>query len=158
MPLRPLVPLPANPQQLLSRGFNIKYFPVENTYTDSKWKTHFYFTVSFNNEVRYFPHNPKHDLDLIPKVQTIYQKLTGKELEYPRSEYDKQQKVILSNFITNNSDLDNEVIALMQEFGKKSPPSPFLNGGSRHRRRPSRKYKKSAKRVFRKKSRSTRRR
>ena len=32
------------------------------------------------------------------------------------------------------------------------------NGGSRRRRRPSRKYKKSAKRVFRKKSRSTRRR
>jgi hypothetical protein len=31
-------------------------------------------------------------------------------------------------------------------------------GGSRCRRRPSRKYKKSAKRVFRKKSRSTRRR
>ena len=31
-------------------------------------------------------------------------------------------------------------------------------GGSRRRRRPSRKYKKSAKRVFRKKSRSTRRR
>jgi len=31
-------------------------------------------------------------------------------------------------------------------------------GGSRHRHRPSRKYKKSAKRVFRKKSRSTRRR
>lgn len=33
-----------------------------------------------------------------------------------------------------------------------------LKGGSRRRRRPSRKYKKSAKRVFRKKSRSTRRR
>ncbi|NBO71468.1 MAG: hypothetical protein EBU66_12750 [Bacteroidetes bacterium] len=32
------------------------------------------------------------------------------------------------------------------------------NGGSRRRRRPSRKYKKSSKRVFRKKSRSTRRR
>ena len=32
------------------------------------------------------------------------------------------------------------------------------SGGSRRRRRPSRKYKKSAKRVFRKKSRSTRRR
>jgi len=34
----------------------------------------------------------------------------------------------------------------------------YKNGGSRRRRRPSRKYKKSAKRVFRKKSRSTRRR
>jgi len=38
--------------------------------------------------------------------------------------------------------------------------SNSTKGGSRHRarRRPSRKYKKSAKRVFRKKSRSTRRR
>ena len=34
----------------------------------------------------------------------------------------------------------------------------YKNGGSRRRRRPSRKYKKSAKRVFMKKSRSTRRR
>jgi len=36
-------------------------------------------------------------------------------------------------------------------------PGP-VPGGSRRRRRPSRKYKKSAKRVFRKKSRSTKRR
>ena len=35
---------------------------------------------------------------------------------------------------------------------------PWSGGGSRRSRRPSRKYKKSAKRVFRKKSRSTRRR
>ena len=34
----------------------------------------------------------------------------------------------------------------------------FGRRGGKHRRRPSRKYKKSAKRVFRKKSRSTRRR
>ena len=34
----------------------------------------------------------------------------------------------------------------------------LVDGGSRRARRPSRKYKKSAKRVFRKKSRSTRRR
>jgi hypothetical protein len=45
-----------------------------------------------------------------------------------------------------------EDITTKSENGRK----PY--GGSRRRRRPSRKYKKSAKRVFRKKSRSTRRR
>jgi len=44
----------------------------------------------------------------------------------------------------------NKIIAISRGFLEKS------SGGSR--RRPSRKYKKSAKRVFRKKSRSTRRR
>ena len=48
---------------------------------------------------------------------------------------------------------DSALIDYFEKFTKES-----LKGGSRRRRRPSRKYKKSAKRVFRKKSRSTRRR
>ena len=46
---------------------------------------------------------------------------------------------------------DNELFKLIENM-------PVSAGGSRRARRPSRKYKKSAKRVFRKKSRSTRRR
>jgi hypothetical protein len=46
---------------------------------------------------------------------------------------------------------ESQVLPLLQTIKQ-------INGGSRRRRRPSRKYKKSAKRVFRKKSRSTRRR
>ncbi len=46
---------------------------------------------------------------------------------------------------------DNQVLPLLQSIKQ-------IGGGSRRARRPSRKYKKSAKRVFRKKSRSTRRR
>jgi len=53
----------------------------------------------------------------------------------------------------------NEIIE-NEKFGKKFVihPDGSWEGGSRRHRRPSRKYKKSAKRVFRKKSRSTRRR
>jgi hypothetical protein len=51
---------------------------------------------------------------------------------------------------------DSTLIDYFEKFTKESLEQPD-KGGSR-RRRPSRKYKKSAKRVFRKKSRSTRRR
>jgi len=77
---------------------------------------------------------------------------------------DDNKKMIMIWF--NNKNMDSELIlndgiTVPSEFIeflthiKKTNPSP---GGSRRRRRPSRKYKKSAKRVFRKKSRSTRRR
>ena len=74
-----------------------------------------------------------------------------------------------------NEDQKNKLVELLDLNKTKSPgtrPNTIVyndNGelytvmmpvrsGSRRRRRPSRKYKKSAKRVFRKKSRSTRRR
>ena len=47
---------------------------------------------------------------------------------------------------------------VLSTLGDEYTISTSPKGGSRRRRRPSRKYKKSAKRVFRKKSRSTRRR
>ena len=75
---------------------------------------------------------------------------------------DNNKKIIMLWF--NDKNMDSELI-----ISDITVPSNFidvltsikktnLNGGSRRRRRPSRKYKKSAKRVFRKKSRSTRRR
>ena len=47
---------------------------------------------------------------------------------------------------------------VLETLGDDYDTSRSPKGGSRRARRPSRKYKKSAKRVFRKKSRSTRRR
>ncbi len=63
---------------------------------------------------------------------------------------DMDSELILNDGIT----VPSEFIDFLTHI-KNTNPSP---GGSRRRRRPSRKYKKSAKRVFRKKSRSTRRR
>ena len=57
-----------------------------------------------------------------------------------------------SELIISDITVPSEFIEFLTSIKKKN-----LNGGSRRRRRPSRKYKKS-KRVFRKKSRSTRRR
>jgi hypothetical protein len=59
--------------------------------------------------------------------------------------------------------VDKSVTEYFEKFTKESLGIDDMGGGSRHRRRrsipkSSRKYKKSAKRVFRKKSRSTRRR
>jgi hypothetical protein len=56
--------------------------------------------------------------------------------------------------------LDSTLIDYFEKFTKESLEQPDKGGSRRRRRsrRPSRKYKKSAKRVFRKKSRSTRRR
>ena len=61
---------------------------------------------------------------------------------------------------SNNEDLNIEGmnILLKDELIRVKNTREGVGGGSRRRRRPSRKYKKSAKRVFRKKSRSTRRR
>jgi len=84
-------------------------------------------------------------------------------------------KKVIGTYGTNLKDSENREVttADMTEDNYKKHLKPLLesfdkgylvagvagvNGGSRRRRRPSRKYKKSAKRVFRKKSRSTRRR
>ena len=78
-------------------------------------------------------------------------------------------KKVIGTYCTNLKDSENREVttADMTEDNYKKHLKPLLdsfdkvagvNGGSRRRRRPSRKYKKSAKRVFRKKSRSTRRR
>ena len=64
--------------------------------------------------------------------------------------YDKNPN---SELIIDDIPVPPEFIEVLTSIKKTN-----LNGGSRRRRRPSRKYKKSAKRVFRKKSRSTRRR
>jgi hypothetical protein len=53
---------------------------------------------------------------------------------------------------------ENEKHARVLQYLIEHPDYENSFGGSRRRRRPSRKYKKSSKRVFRKKSRSTRRR
>ena len=62
---------------------------------------------------------------------------------------------------TNRKEVDpsdeNMIHSKVLQYLTDNPGYNPLNGGSRRRRRPSRKYKKS-KRVFRKKSRSTRRR
>jgi hypothetical protein len=50
------------------------------------------------------------------------------------------------------------LVDLKTTYHREKDDLSNMNAGSRRRRRPSRKYKKSAKRVFRKKSRSTRRR
>ena len=63
------------------------------------------------------------------------------------------------NWLTNNEltfDISNE--KLLNGARMQLESGPAINAGSRRRRRPSRKFKKSSKRVFRKKSRSTRRR
>lgn len=68
----------------------------------------------------------------------------------------------LKNFIvhpTEDRPIETKItIDECNDLIKKYQLKSFVLGGSRRRRRPSRKYKKSAKRVFRKKSRSTRRR
>jgi len=64
------------------------------------------------------------------------------------------------DWLKNNEltfDISNEKWLKRARAQLESGPA-FKDGGSRRRRRPSRKYKKSAKRVFRKKSRSMRRR
>jgi hypothetical protein len=75
---------------------------------------------------------------------------------------DNKQKIMLWFYNKNlDSELNIDDITVPPEFIEvlTSIKKTNLNGGSRRRRRPSsRKYKKSAKRVFRKKSRSTRRR
>jgi len=143
LPLQRLQPLPP-PDSVV---FRIVYFPPETVDTDDeRYEKPFYYQVSFNHEVFYFPNNNKVN---IPTVKKIYYKLTNNELKDP-GRFDKES-IEYSNLTTSNKDVENEVINLIRQFGKKT------KGGSR-RRRPSRKYKKSAKRVFRKKSRSTRRR
>jgi hypothetical protein len=60
---------------------------------------------------------------------------------------------------SNNDDLDiNGMNMILKDELIRVKNTNNSSGGSRRRRRPSRKYKKSSKRVFRKKSRSTRRR
>jgi hypothetical protein len=77
------------------------------------------------------------------------------------------RKKSYDEFLNEPGRHDAPVPDLIEYFGKfteESLKSPERGGSSRHRRRrrsipkSSRKYKKSAKRVFRKKSRSTRRR
>ena len=74
---------------------------------------------------------------------------------------------ILSTLSSDEKEtINKELSDFMSKYGSgnMSPIQEYVwaqtskTGGSRRRRRPSRKYKKSAKRVFRKKSRSTRRR
>jgi hypothetical protein len=77
-------------------------------------------------------------------ADTILSKLTPEEKETINKE--------LSVFVRDTSEGNTPQI---YEYVKAQTSK---TGGSRRRRRPSRKYKKSAKRVFRKKSRSTRRR
>ena len=63
------------------------------------------------------------------------------------------------NSINDGLDIEGMNIILKDELIRVKNTREGVGGGSRRaRRRPSRKYKKSAKRVFRKKSRSTRRR
>jgi hypothetical protein len=77
-------------------------------------------------------------------ADTILSTLTSEEKETINKE--------LSKFVTDTS--EGNTSQIYEYVLTKTTKT----GGSRRRRRPSRKYKKSAKRVFRKKSRSTRRR
>ena len=81
---------------------------------------------------------------------------------FEQSHHDKDGRPLLIRFqpdwVKNNEltfDISDE--KLLQKAREQLEDGAAFNAGSR-RRRPSRKYKKSAKRVFRKKSRSTRRR
>jgi hypothetical protein len=95
-------------------------------------------------------------MDLVNKINHIGM---NNDLKFITKTDKKLNGITGKNRTTHIMDLkpdvyDKEVLPLLQTIQNLQQTA----GGSRRRRRPSRKYKKSAKRVFRKKSRSTRRR
>jgi|LauGreDrversion4_2_1035121.scaffolds.fasta_scaffold14623_4 hypothetical protein len=86
-------------------------------------------------------------------VDAIYRVMNAGQNRKHTKEYDTFLEVTIErDFADLTPEIyDDQVLPLLQQIKN-------ISGGSRRARRPSRKYKKSAKRVFRKKSRSTRRR
>lgn len=118
-----------------------------DTYTKKKYIDWFYSDRTQGLEDYWSYNEFKTTLD--PYTHKI---VTAEQLEYPNSSY------------SSPPIYDKTVIEFFEKFTKVSlglKDDGMGSGGSRRRRRrsrPSRKYKKSSKRVFRKKSRSTRRR
>lgn len=83
------------------------------------------------------------------------QRNTHRNFENWNELHNKQNSLAGRYILYRNSTLDNPPMSL-NDFKSSKAMENFGKGGKRHR--PSRKYKKSAKRVFRKKSRATRRR
>lgn len=118
-----------------------EFFPKHYIVNDGAYIRTFYPSAYKNQDLH---------LKLINKIKEVI-KTYGTNLK------DSVDRLVTTAYLTKDN-YETHLKPLLDSFDKGYLLDGLEEGGSRRRRRPSRKYKKSAKRVFRKKSRSTRRR